>query len=57
VLHNFDNEAYLGKRVLRGPYFNRSLYRSEKAVRQKVESQILKLNEDTEYARAKGCQG
>jgi integrase len=42
-----------GKRVLRSQYFDGSLYRTEKAVRQKVESQLLKLNEDTEYARAK----
>jgi integrase len=42
-----------GKRVLRSQYFDGSLYRTEKAVRQKVESQLLKLNEATEYARAK----
>jgi hypothetical protein len=27
-------------------------HKTEKAVRQKVEAQLLKLNEDTEYARA-----
>jgi integrase len=42
-----------GKRVLRSQYFDGALYRTEKAVRQKVESQLLKLNEATEYARAK----
>lgn len=42
-----------GKRVLRSQYFDGTLYRTEKAVRQKVESQLLKLNEDTGYARAK----
>ena len=42
-----------GKRVLRSQYFDGALYRTEKSVRQKVESQLLKLNEDTEYARAK----
>ena len=42
-----------GKRALRSQYFDGALYRTEKAVRQKVESQLLKLNEDTEYARAK----
>ena len=42
-----------GKRVLRSQYFDGALYRPEKAVRQKVESQLIKLNEATEYARAK----
>ena len=41
-----------GKRVLRSQYFEGALYRTEKAVRQKVESQLLKLNEATEYARS-----
>ena len=41
-----------GKRVLHSQYFDGALYRTEKAVRQKVESQLLKLNEATEYARA-----
>ena len=42
-----------GKRVLRSQYFDGMIYRTERAVRQKVESQLLKLNETTEYARAK----
>jgi integrase len=42
-----------GKRTAKSQYFDGALYRTEKAVRQKVESQLLKLNEDTEYARAK----
>jgi len=41
-----------GKRVLRSQYFDGKIYKTEKAVRQKVEAQLLKLNEGTEYARA-----
>jgi integrase len=41
-----------GKRALRSQYFDGALYKTEKAVRQKVEVQLLKLNEGTEYARA-----
>lgn len=41
-----------GKRVLKSQYFDGAIYRTEKSVRQKVESQLLKLNENTEYARA-----
>ena len=33
-------------------YFNGAIYKTEKAVRRKVEAQLLKLNEGTEYARA-----
>ncbi len=41
-----------GARVLRSQYFDGKIYKTEKAVRQKVEAQLLKLNEGTEYARA-----
>src|ERR1035441_1344369 len=41
-----------GKRVLRSQYLDGAIYKTEKAVRQKVEAQLLKLNEGTEYARA-----
>jgi integrase len=41
-----------GKRILRSQYFDGKVYKTEKAIRQKVEAQLLKLNEGTEYARA-----
>jgi integrase len=41
-----------GKRLLRSQYFDGKIYKTERAVRQKVEAQLLKLNERTEYARA-----
>ncbi len=40
-----------GKRTSKSQYFDGATYRTAKAVRQKVESQLLKLNERTEYAR------
>jgi integrase len=41
-----------GKRRLKSQYFDGTIYKTEKSVRQKVEAQLLKLNEGTEYARA-----
>src|SRR5258705_3993692 len=41
-----------GKRTPKSQYFDGAVYKTAKAVRQKVESQLLKLNEGTEYARA-----
>ncbi len=41
-----------GKRLPRSQYFDGKIYKTEKAVRQRVEAQLLKLNEGTEYARA-----
>ena len=41
-----------GKRLLRSQYFGGKIYKTERAVRQKVEAQLLKLNERTENARA-----
>jgi integrase len=40
------------KRTPKSQYFDGAIYKTEKAVRQKVEAQLLKLNEGTEYARA-----
>jgi integrase len=42
-----------GNRIPKSQYFDGAQYRTEKAVRQKVESQLLKLNEKTEYARSR----
>lgn len=42
-----------GKRIPKSQYFDGAVYRTEKAVRQKVEAQLLRLNEGTEYARTK----
>jgi hypothetical protein len=33
-----------GKRILRSQYFDGKVYKTEKAIRQKVEAQLLKLN-------------
>jgi len=41
-----------GKRVGKSQYFDSAVYPTEKAVRRKVESQLLRLNERTAYARA-----
>jgi hypothetical protein len=40
-----------GKRKLRSQIFDAAVYRTEKAVRQKIEAQLLRLNDNTEYAR------
>src|SRR5882724_11268198 len=40
-----------GQRKLKCQTFDSKTYKTEKAVRQKVEAQLLKLNEGTEYAR------
>jgi hypothetical protein len=41
-----------GKRVPKSQYFDGKLYKTATAVRQKVEAQLLQLNDGTEYARA-----
>jgi integrase len=41
-----------GKRTHKTQTFDGAIYKTEKAVRQKVEGQLLKLNESTEYARS-----
>jgi integrase len=41
------------ERIPKSQYFAGDAYKSAKAVRQKVEAQLLKLNEGTEYTRAK----
>jgi len=41
-----------GKRLLKTQTFDGALYKTEKALRQHLESFVLKLNENTEYARA-----
>jgi integrase len=41
-----------GKRMPKSQYFDGEMYRTATAVRQKVETQLLKLNEHTEQARA-----
>jgi len=40
-----------GKRKLKSQIFDGAVYRTEKAVRQKIEAQLLRLNDGTEYAR------
>ena len=39
-----------GKRTHKTQTFDGAIYKTEKAVRQKVEGQLLKLNDGTEYA-------
>jgi len=39
-----------GKRKLKSQIFDGAVYRTEKAVRQKIEAQLLRLNDGTEYA-------
>jgi hypothetical protein len=41
-----------GKRTPKSQYFDGDVYKNAKSVRQKLEAQLLKLNEGTEYARA-----
>jgi integrase len=41
-----------GKRTPKSQYFDGETYKTATSVRQKVEAQLLKLNEGTEYARA-----
>lgn len=41
-----------GKRTPKSQYFDGDVYKTAKSIRQKVEAQLLKLNEGTEYARA-----
>ncbi|WP_158792272.1 site-specific integrase [Granulicella sp. L60] len=42
-----------GKRTPKSQYFDGETYKTATSVRQKVEAQLLQLNEGTEYARAK----
>jgi integrase len=41
-----------GQRTPKSQYFDGDVYKTAKSVRQKIEAQLLKLNEGTEYARA-----
>jgi integrase len=41
-----------GKRILKALTFDGAVYKTEKALRQHLQSFVLKLNENTEYARA-----
>jgi hypothetical protein len=40
-----------GKRTAKSQYFDGGIYKTATSVRQKIEAQLLQLNEGTEYAR------